>query len=289
MNLSELIKLARIRLRDRQLPYLWDDETLTEFANSAVAEACFRARVLKTAVQLPVLVGVGTYTLPFTVLSPKHGLFVDASGVTAVAGTFISGSWYTIASIGTTDFKLVGATTNTVGHAFKATGAGVGTGTATFAFVTPLPHVSQDEVALFLGNSPTSVGRPLCYSRANLDNSISIYPTPNIAGTFTADIARMPSDLEVMVSGTDSPAMPLEFHRDLVYWMQAEAYIVDDTDKGNAKRAEDMEKKFESRFGRKPTVRGEIAGRLGVVGADMIARPFGGVAPQRLDNYIYNR
>jgi hypothetical protein len=49
------------------------------------------------------------------------------------AGAFVVGNTYIIASIGTTDFTLVGATANTVGLRFKATGVGVGTGTANFA------------------------------------------------------------------------------------------------------------------------------------------------------------
>jgi hypothetical protein len=48
----------------------------------------------------------------------------------AVASTdIVSGKVYTIASVGTTDFTLVGATANTVGLSFTATGVGVGTGT----------------------------------------------------------------------------------------------------------------------------------------------------------------
>lgn len=46
------------------------------------------------------------------------------------AGSFTVGKSYTIASIGTTDFTLIGASANTVGVKFTATGAGTGTGTA---------------------------------------------------------------------------------------------------------------------------------------------------------------
>lgn len=47
------------------------------------------------------------------------------------AGSFVAGLSYTIATVGTTDFTAIGASTNTVGVTFKATGAGSGTGTAT--------------------------------------------------------------------------------------------------------------------------------------------------------------
>jgi hypothetical protein len=47
-------------------------------------------------------------------------------------GNLMIGSTYTITSIGTTDFTLVGATSNTLGLTFTANGAGTGTGTVTY-------------------------------------------------------------------------------------------------------------------------------------------------------------
>jgi len=46
------------------------------------------------------------------------------------AGQFLVGTTYQIQSVGTTDFTLIGASSNTVGVIFTATGAGSGTGTA---------------------------------------------------------------------------------------------------------------------------------------------------------------
>lgn len=46
------------------------------------------------------------------------------------AGAFTIGNKYTIVSVGTTDFTLIGASANTIGVQFTATGAGTGTGTA---------------------------------------------------------------------------------------------------------------------------------------------------------------
>jgi hypothetical protein len=46
------------------------------------------------------------------------------------AGDFLTGSTYTILSVGDTDFTAIGAASNTVGVSFVATGAGEGTGTA---------------------------------------------------------------------------------------------------------------------------------------------------------------
>lgn len=47
-----------------------------------------------------------------------------------VAGSFLVGTTYRIISIGTTNFTLVGAASNTVGVVFTATGEGTGNGTA---------------------------------------------------------------------------------------------------------------------------------------------------------------
>lgn len=46
------------------------------------------------------------------------------------AGSFVNGKEYTISSVGTTDFTLIGAYSNTEGVRFTATGAGSGTGKA---------------------------------------------------------------------------------------------------------------------------------------------------------------
>ena len=52
------------------------------------------------------------------------------SGKVQTAGVFVSGVSYTIQSIGSTDFTLIGASANTVGVVFTASGIGTGTGTA---------------------------------------------------------------------------------------------------------------------------------------------------------------
>lgn len=56
---------------------------------------------------------------------------VNAPGAPVTAGAFVVGRAYTIATIGNTDFTLVGAAANQVGVTFVATGVGAGTGTAT--------------------------------------------------------------------------------------------------------------------------------------------------------------
>lgn len=55
---------------------------------------------------------------------------------TFVAGTFVVGKQYTIANIGNTNFVAIGASSNTVGVVFTASGVGSGTGSAT-GVITP--------------------------------------------------------------------------------------------------------------------------------------------------------
>ncbi len=57
-------------------------------------------------------------------------LFLKRRPSNVIAGAFATGTTYQIMSVGTTDFTLIGAASNSVGVVFVATGAGAGTGTA---------------------------------------------------------------------------------------------------------------------------------------------------------------
>lgn len=59
---------------------------------------------------------------------PSNSVFLKR--VTKTAGAFVVGQEYRIFTIGTTDYTLIGASANTVGLYFTATGVGTGTGTA---------------------------------------------------------------------------------------------------------------------------------------------------------------
>lgn len=52
-------------------------------------------------------------------------------GQPVTAGSFVTGIRYVILTVGSTDFTLIGAASNTIGVSFVATGVGAGTGTAT--------------------------------------------------------------------------------------------------------------------------------------------------------------
>lgn len=58
----------------------------------------------------------------------QNPAFIDAT--TKTAGAFVVGRKYKIVTVGTTSFTSIGASSNTIGVVFTATGVGSGTGTA---------------------------------------------------------------------------------------------------------------------------------------------------------------
>lgn len=68
------------------------------------------------------------YPVEFDSTYLSNGVALEA--VTVTAGFFVVGVRYTIVSVGSTNFTLIGAASNTVGVVFVATGVGAGTGTA---------------------------------------------------------------------------------------------------------------------------------------------------------------
>jgi hypothetical protein len=66
------------------------------------------------------------------------------------AGSFVTGQYYTIREVGTTDFTLIGAVANTVGVLFQATGAGTGTGVAIDQAAATTGLVSLDALSASL-------------------------------------------------------------------------------------------------------------------------------------------
>jgi hypothetical protein len=69
------------------------------------------------------------FTPAWVIAYCKPGILVTSEAAT-VAGNFVAGQLYTIKSLGNTDFRLIGAASNTIGITFTATGPGAGTGTA---------------------------------------------------------------------------------------------------------------------------------------------------------------
>jgi len=81
----------------------------------------------------PALLTAQTYGYPTGGYAPAvRCIFTSKDGV--VAGAFVTGTIYRILTVGNTDFTLIGASANTVGIIFTATGVGSGTGTANIAY-----------------------------------------------------------------------------------------------------------------------------------------------------------
>ena len=70
----------------------------------------------------------------------SSSLYGTATVTTTSAGSFVTGSYYAIATVGSTDFTAVGSADNGVGTVFKATGAGSGSGTAVSHTHTAATH-----------------------------------------------------------------------------------------------------------------------------------------------------
>jgi hypothetical protein len=87
-------------------------------------------------------------------VAPLIGATVNVSSGLTV------GQRYTIASIGTTDFTLIGASSNTVGVVFVATGAGSGTGTVTIGTAPDFRAIDVEQGRVFLKNLRTTAGSP---------------------------------------------------------------------------------------------------------------------------------
>jgi hypothetical protein len=77
------------------------------------------------------LVGNGTSSPSVIPAGITGNVLTSTTTSTVTAGSFAVGTEYTILTVGTTDFTLIGAASNTVGVVFTATGVGTGDGTAT--------------------------------------------------------------------------------------------------------------------------------------------------------------
>jgi hypothetical protein len=103
-------------------------------------------------------------TPPSTVGNSKGELWMDTrSNAPVTAGNFITGLAYTIVTVGTTNFTLIGAASNTVGVNFVATGPGTGTGTASFTNITqtgPVLRVWDPTTASWLPCNPYAANGP---------------------------------------------------------------------------------------------------------------------------------
>ena len=162
---NAIVEVDGLRLLDSQFTISLNDETIIlatpPAANSVIRVTTFndtRNQYLKTAYGLTA--NPGTPILSLSIGQTRHTeiSFDELASPTgtppAIAGTFIIGQTYVIASVGTTDFTLIGAASNTVGQVFTATGSGVGTGTAYVGYDAPsqIPASTFNANELVVGN-----------------------------------------------------------------------------------------------------------------------------------------
>ena len=100
----------------------WQDQTVTARGNGDTT--VFPIGSIKVSQDSQIRV-----TLDGTLQTLNVDYTIDST--TVAAGLFSPGTQYTIATLGSTDFTAIGATSNTVGVSFIATGIGSGSGTAT--------------------------------------------------------------------------------------------------------------------------------------------------------------
>lgn len=126
------------------------------------------------------------YVLAISQISPNGQFSIDAPLALTSAGSFVIGTSYTIQFIGTTDFVAIGASANTVGVTFTATGVGSGTGLAG----TSEKMYWQDQLIAFDGTDKTKVisltdGSGNVQTKISGNLNIYLYKS-NEAGTITA-------------------------------------------------------------------------------------------------------
>ena len=144
--------------------------------------------------------------------------------------------------------------------------------------INNITAISERELWALQRINPSAAGRPQAYARGKDRNTIEIYPTPDLLGLgiLTVDIKRMPLEEDRMRIVNDEPAIPEEFHRDLVHWMLFEAFSVPDSDMLNVGASDKAEQRFQLRFGPRISVKAESLSRRVLVGESMYPQRFGG-------------
>jgi type IV pilus assembly protein PilY1 len=102
------------------------------------------------------------------------------------AGSFLIGTQYTITTVNDTDFTLIGATSNTVGVQFTATGVGGGTGIAqTYKPVTNYLNYTAYSINTVSGTYPKVAARTDCSGTVGATGCSQAQERQNFANWFT--------------------------------------------------------------------------------------------------------
>lgn len=84
------------------------------------------------------------------------------------------------------------------------------------------------------------------------DGSIVLWPTPDVAGTLSCAVWRVPLEVEEMETGDDEPVIPAHWHADLVDWIEHKCYLTKDGEAGDLERSDRAASMFTAKFGRLP-------------------------------------
>jgi len=118
-----------------------------------------------TPVAVGGLVLTGPYLLQtaagnqYTITAASAATSTANTSTNTTAGSFVVGKTYQIVTVGSTDYTLIGASANTVGVIFNATGVGAGTGTAKLVGVPSFQTSNGlSTVTCYLDNHGYSIG-----------------------------------------------------------------------------------------------------------------------------------
>ena len=121
--------------------------------------------------------------------------FVDKSLVTA--GSFVVGRKYKIVAVGTTNFTLIGAASNTVGLVFTATGVGSGTGTADESRVG---FTAQGQSTAKNGLTATTTGTDGSHVHQNIRSVVGYH-----SGSSTGEYHPSPTGIASFIGSSSFP------------------------------------------------------------------------------------
>jgi hypothetical protein len=146
---------------------------------------------VSTLTRNALVIGAGTSAVTAIAPSTNGNVLVSTVGSTVTAGSFVVGAQYTILTVGTTSFTAIGASANTIGIVFTATGVGSGTGTATTNLWTSsaVPTASTAvTLTTTTGSAPSWVIR--AYVNFDASGTITIRQSSNISSITDGGVGR---------------------------------------------------------------------------------------------------
>jgi hypothetical protein len=299
MTVEELLEACRDDLDDLEEPYKWETSRLIRLLNEAEVQATRRSTLLIDKANNVTLTGSSNISFGATLKT-----------ITYSGGGLLSLGFYdgcTVAITGTTNNNITTTVTTVTNTQLVVTGTLIDEA-STSATITVTSNicilpVSANNGLLSLDRRVRKIIRvkldsldvPLVHkTMETLDDEYagtweSLTGTPYaccVIGDFlrlvpistTVDVARLITSrlpLKPMKLIEDSPEIPSQYHMDLIDWVLYRAYRKNDSQSDSATKAADHLSKFESTFGKLPTVSAELGGKRLPLNLSMRAREFG--------------